>query len=116
MFLYCFLVSRCHLDFSSTKYNEEIRHIVTHEIDKAICEDGVIKPSSDSLLSAELYIIGGNCERENERLRKVMEKLEDWATPYECYRIAIIERSSKAKAEVLLQITKVVFENAQSKK
>ncbi|KAL3995544.1 3'-5' exonuclease family protein [Acanthocheilonema viteae] len=90
---------RCHLDFSSTKYNEEIRDIITQEVDKAICEDGAVAGSGNSLLSTELYTIGEDNKKESERLNKVMKKLEDWATPYECYRIAMIERSSKAKGE-----------------
>lgn len=91
------------MDFSSTKYNEEIRDIVTQEVDKSICEDSGITDNGDSLLSTQLYTIGGDNEKESERLRKVMEKLEDWATPYECYRIAMIERSSKVRKEVLLR-------------
>ncbi|CAG9538200.1 unnamed protein product [Cercopithifilaria johnstoni] len=90
---------RCHLDFSSTKYNEEIRDIVKQEVEEAICEDGAVTGGAGSLVSTELYTIGGDNEKESERLRKVLEKLEDWATPYECYRIAVIERSSKAKGE-----------------
>ncbi|OZC07173.1 hypothetical protein X798_05809 [Onchocerca flexuosa] len=89
----------CHLDFSSTKYNEEIRDIVTQKVDETICEDGAIKGSGDGLLSTELYIIGEDNEKESKHLTKVMEKLEDWATPYECYRIAITEQSSKANIE-----------------
>lgn len=90
------------MDFSSTKYNEEIRDIVTQKVDKAVCEDGAAASSDDGLLTTELYTIGGDNEKESERLTKVMEKLEDWATPYECYRIAMIEQSSQAKSEVLM--------------
>ncbi|KAK6104960.1 3'-5' exonuclease family protein [Brugia pahangi] len=90
---------RCHLDFSSTKYNEEIRDIVTQHDDKVKCENGATTGSGDGFLSTELYTIGEDNEMESERLTKVMEKLEDWATPYECYRIAIIEQSSKANSE-----------------
>ncbi|EFO27811.2 3'-5' exonuclease [Loa loa] len=90
---------RCHLDFSSTKYNEEIRDIVVQDVDRAICKDGAATGSCDSLFSTELYTIGEDNEKEDERLTKVMEKLEDWATPYECYRIAMMEQSSKAKIE-----------------
>ncbi|MCP9262205.1 Exosome component 10 [Dirofilaria immitis] len=90
----------CHLDFSSTKYNEEIRDIVTQEISKTIYEDDATTVSSDGLLATKLYTIGEEEEKKSERLKKVKEKLEDWATPYECYRIALIEQSSKANVEV----------------
>ncbi|KAM3718846.1 Exosome component [Dirofilaria immitis] len=89
----------CHLDFSSTKYNEEIRDIVTQEISKTIYEDDATTVSSDGLLATKLYTIGEEEEKKSERLKKVKEKLEDWATPYECYRIALIEQSSKANVE-----------------
>ncbi|VDM07295.1 unnamed protein product [Wuchereria bancrofti] len=90
---------RCHLDFSSTKYNEEIRDIVTQNDDKVKCENSATAGSGDGFLSTELYTIGEDNEMESGRLTKVMEKLEDWATPYECYRIAMIEQSSRAKSE-----------------
>lgn len=100
--LLSFHLFRCHLDFSSTKYNEEIRDIVTQNVNRKVSLDNVTIKRCDGLFSGEVYTIGEDNEKEDELLTKVMTKLEDWATPYECYRIALMEQSSKAKIEVLL--------------
>uniref|UniRef100_A0A915Q3B0 HRDC domain-containing protein n=1 Tax=Setaria digitata TaxID=48799 RepID=A0A915Q3B0_9BILA len=90
---------RCHLDFSSTKYNEEIRDIVKQKVEGAICKEAATADNNDGMHHMELYTIGGEDEQESERLAKVMEKVEEWATPYECYRIALIEQNSKTKVK-----------------
>lgn len=87
------------MDFSSTKYNEEIRNIFTQKGSS----EKVVAVSSDQMLSTDVYTIGeAHSENGSERLTTVLKKVEEWATPFECYRIAVMEQKSKEEAEVTL--------------
>ncbi|VDK35093.1 unnamed protein product [Gongylonema pulchrum] len=48
--------------------------------------------------SPDVYIIGetGFDQETKQRLAKVLKMLEEWATPFECYRITMMEKKSNA--------------------
>ncbi|VDN27100.1 unnamed protein product [Gongylonema pulchrum] len=91
---------RCHLDFSTTKYNEEIRNIAYEKFGGGKDLEGGNKSSNARTASPspDIYTIGetGVNQESKQRLAKVLKMLEEWATPFECYRITMMEKKSNA--------------------
>ncbi|VDN37812.1 unnamed protein product [Gongylonema pulchrum] len=86
------------MDFSTTKYNEEIRNIAYEKFGGGKDLEGGNKSSNARTASPspDVYIIGetGINQESKQRLAKVLKQLEEWATPFECYRITMMEKKS----------------------
>ncbi|VDN04061.1 unnamed protein product [Thelazia callipaeda] len=84
-----------HFDFSSTKYNEEIRPLVVQDVGNAVQEKSAINCADPPTI----YVLGEQPVIETERLNRVKKRLESWATPYECYQVAIAQRKMRLEKE-----------------
>ncbi|CAB3410955.1 unnamed protein product [Caenorhabditis bovis] len=101
---------RSKIDFSHSAFDEERGEI---EVDKRVESSDVIKKSiKDSLLNVlrppqainiEDEIVEVEMEKKafTDKCQSILKTLEEWATPYECYTIAMKEKEKKEEEERL---------------
>lgn len=110
------------MDFSMTKFDEEIststemndaesilvlvkKNAELTLTDREVPDSVLSCPLTNGLESSEeerrytVHTIGAELEYHGEKCAEVKETLSQWATPYECYVIALKERQTK-EAEV----------------
>ncbi|CAD6194017.1 unnamed protein product [Caenorhabditis auriculariae] len=117
-------VLRTKLDFSHAKFDEERGDVLIDLIGSA--HDVGEKTSEESFLSllapevgskTELRVLSddegsSNWQKLFELCLKISKDLESWATPYECYTLAIKEKE-KQVAEEKLRLEKLRAENGE---
>lgn len=85
---------RCPLDFSSSKFDEEIRKFCCGSIEQILQANLKGCPPSVNATTIMMdhvgFIIGSVSDMSHiDQMQKVLEKLEDWGSPFEFYVVAI---------------------------
>ncbi|VDM45524.1 unnamed protein product [Toxocara canis] len=130
---------RSHMDFSMTKFDEEIS--TSTEMDEAARNLAVAVKESAELTLADCHlasqivsspVANGSDENKEHRVRavhivgpepgydkakreQVEETLSQWATPYECYVIALKERQTKEAEERAKEEAQTASSDSQDK-
>uniref|UniRef100_A0A915BD32 Exosome complex component 10 homolog n=2 Tax=Parascaris univalens TaxID=6257 RepID=A0A915BD32_PARUN len=113
---------RSHMDFSMTKFDEEIststemndaesvlvpvkKNAELTLTDRELPNSVLSCPLTDPLENSEeegrytVHTVGAELKYHGEKCAEVKETLSQWATPYECYVIALKERQTKEAEE-----------------
>lgn len=95
---------RCHLDFSSTKFDESIRTFNAAAYEKSNCSSDLERKDAvidfEDFYTQEKFRIGESVSPEisaksSKKVKEVFDALDQWATPYECYKIASEQEEAK---------------------